>query len=76
MHAHTRYSVSSSTTNREREKKSSFYVCRWEIIGFVKRTTQTVEKEEVVENDESMKIRKMTEIVCLIFSTKENINDS
>jgi len=60
----------------EKEKKSSFYVCRWEIIGFVKRTTQTVEKEEVVENDESMKIRKMTEIVCLIFSTKENINDS
>jgi hypothetical protein len=53
MHTHTRYSVSSSTTNGEREKKSSFYVCRWEIIGFVKRTTQTVEQEE--ENEPSIK---------------------
>jgi hypothetical protein len=42
-HTHTRYSVSSSATNREKEKRSSFYVCRWEIIGFVKGTTQTVE---------------------------------
>jgi len=48
MHAHTHtpdilFQVVQPT---EKERKSSFYVCRWEIIGFVKRTTQTVEKEK------------------------------
>lgn len=40
---HRRYSVSTVGKKQwETEKKrSSFHVCRWEIIGFVKRTTQT-----------------------------------
>jgi len=37
MHMHTRYSVSTT--------KHFFYVSREEIIGFVRGTTQTVEKE-------------------------------